>query len=316
MPVDEFALAVTTAYAGAQRTLNGQDAIEQALRRCHSYPVFQEAIQKAGAARSVLILGCGGDGLIGLPADYARREWLRVWPGTERLDSLNLTCDLLADESRWPDGGYDVVVSHSMLLYFFRLDRGFEFISRALRSGGIFLMGKEVNARFWQEPALPAATRQLREERRAQRGGGRFGLPLRLLRAAKRRLLASPSPDLTSKVNQALRAQYGATGCLTEAEISRLIEIHRPTDPPSSTQIGMSGFEVDALQRTVLSEFDLIWWRTSGWLGYASRENLSTYWLGKEGDLGSVYPFSGIYLSACWRKCEQPENVISQEAYC
>ena len=301
MPPEIFQFEVARAFEVVASGRERRGRVEPHLRSCHSYPVFQQALRRAGPMKSVLILGCG-EGLPGLDYEYTEAEWKRIWPDTPHLDVISVSLPQLLNESAWTPQTYDVVVSHSMIHYIYRTDLLFCRIRQVLRGNGVYVMGKEVNARFAQTPELVRRARDLRVAiGRARRRRAPFNF--RRSRAFLRRLLGyEPPVSLIEGVNTILDRRLKVKRDLTQQEISRLVEVHRPEVPPSDLQIGMAGFDVECLAESYLRGFELEWFKSSGYLGYQHPTDWPKMWHNLESDLASRHEGRGIYFSACWRK--------------
>ena len=296
-PPAEFVGCVASAFAEAQRALDPQDAIPTFLRNCPSFPVFQEAIRRAGPARRVAVLGCGGEGIFGMGPQYAQQEWLRVWPESE-ITCIDLTVPFLKDSERWPVSIYDAVISVSMVHYIFDLDAFFQMIRRLLRPGGAYVFGREANARYFRNAAL----RQTWEEWRASR-------PTRsalrhTVSGWRQRVSGLFTESLLDRANLIAKKRFGFRTKLSAEDFRCMIEIHRPAQPPSLQQVGLNGFDPEDLVETYLPGFRTEWLGSSVHLGYVPHESIQGDWKRRIDELAVKYPQDGAYLSAVLRKSE------------
>lgn len=296
-PPAEFVACVASAFAEAQRALDPQDSIPTFLRNCPSFPVFQEALRRAGPARSVAVLGCGGEGIFGMGHQYAQQEWLRMWPQSE-ITCIDVTVPFLRDSESWPLSVYDAVISVSMVHYIFDLDAFFRMIRRLLRPGGAYVFGREANARYFRHPVL----RQTWEEWRASRP--RRSMFRRTVSGWRQRASGLFAESLLDRANLIAKKRFGFRTKLSAEDFRCLIEIHRPAQPPSPQQVGLNGFDPEDLVDNYLPGFRTEWLGSSVHLGYVPHESIQGDWKRRVDDLAVQYPQDGAYLSAVFRKSE------------
>ncbi|MFN7923301.1 MAG: methyltransferase domain-containing protein [Bryobacteraceae bacterium] len=299
---EEFVCEVAWSFQLAHGPAQSEGTVESRLRRCTSYPVFVEALEHARPANSVLLYCCG-EGLVGLGESYIRSEWRKVWPQVERVETLAISPRLLWDESRWPREQFDAVVSLSQLHFIYNLDQFFEMTGRCLKRGGVYVMAKEVNARYFQQPALQAELAELRAENRKRKRWEAYS-PQRYWGFIKRKLGMQKPTERSAfeKANDRIREKLGSRAPLTPVEISRIVEIHRPAETLDGPQIGMNGLDVDHLAKNYLRGYELEWKKTSNHMGFTHTDLLAPKWRKREQELGAQFPDDGAYLSCAWRK--------------
>lgn len=297
---EAFQYEAARAYETIASGTRAAGLVEPALQTCHSYPVFRSALRRAGPAKRVLVLGCG-EGLPGLDSEYPSKEWLEAWPETPVVDRMALSWPVLLNKNGWGRDEYDVVVSHSMLHFIYRIDLALERIKQVLRPGGMYVMGKEVNARFGRVPELVQNAIRLNQELATRKRLRSIVDFKRYYRRLGPLFATDPPLSWTEGVNLVLRRRLQTRGDLTSAELSRLVEVHRPLLPHSDQQVGMQGFDVDFLSGTYLEGFELDWFESSGYLGYQHCHQWSAKWLRQNRTLAAQHAGRGVYFSACWR---------------
>jgi hypothetical protein len=291
----EFAFVVSLARRTAQTALRSDASSVFALMRDdHSYPNFQEAIRRAGPARRVLALGGATDGYCALDPDYTATEWTACWPDSA-VDSLALNPEAIRNPGRLPRDHYDAVISTSLVLFLYSLEELGALLEHTLKQGGRYVFGKEVNARFFRNHEVMARLKEWRARRHE-------GASVRKrIRRFWRGLFPAANPVETA-ANRILREKHGFAVNLKTEEFRAMIEIHRPAEPPTATQVGLYGFDVEELASSIWPFLQLNWWKSSGHLGYAPHSLLDPHWKGVEADLAARYPDDGVYLSACFTK--------------
>jgi hypothetical protein len=161
------------------------------------------------------------------------------------------------------------------------------------------------NARFWRSPKLRAAADTARATVRRTAWRRRYLSIAEWYRRARRRLdreHRQPAADVYARVNNVLVPRLQMTRPLTREEIVHLVDVHRPPHDPAPLQIGLRGFDVDHLSREYLEGFDLTFYKTHGWSGYVSRDQLNPSLRAIDARLGRRYPDDGVFFSACWRR--------------
>ena len=304
----EFIEAVAVTF---QEVRNGEpNVMGQLFRAAGSFPLFQKALRLAlneqGEAQSILVMGCGR-GLAGEPADFAKEVVNEIFLSNRApITTCNLSSEFLRQDPETlfstlqfagQEGSFDLVVAHSLLHYVPDLTAAFTLIRRLLKPSGGLILSHEPNARFWKDEACQRAIHALRKEVRARQWRSRFNVA-RLYR--RFRAATSPIERISDRVNRRLKERYGLMDSLTENEIQRLVDIHRPEAVPGDFRIGLNGFDHEDLRQTYLPGFRLIWAGSSGHLGYTSSSSLPLTWQRKEETLAASRPLNGCVFTAYW----------------
>jgi hypothetical protein len=163
----------------------------------------------------------------------------------------------------------------------------------------MFILSHEPNARFWQNDACQTYLMRLDRYRRMRRMLRRFH-PNVLL--SHRQTAASKTPNRLIKLNAILQQRYDLVGDLSDEEMRRIVDIHRPTCRSSNFKIGLDGFDVKTLQSRCLSGFQLLWMATSGHLGYNEVSHLPQKWRKAERHLREAFPLDGSVFTAVWKR--------------
>lgn len=303
----EFIEAVSIAF---QDTNTHDDAITERFKSEDSFLQFQEALRRVRDASeqtcSVLVLGCGR-GLAGLPASFATSVVREVFP------HLNVQCVREFDiqpvmlrngnheETTAALGAYefDLVVAHSLLHFIPNPATVFSIVKHVLKPYGAFVLSHEPNARFWQNDACQRYLIRLDRQRQMRRMLRRFH-PKNLL--ITRQTAASKKPTRLMKLNTILQERHNWAGGLSDEEMRRIVDIHRPTCGKSNFKIGLDGFDVEALQSKYLSGFQLFWIASSGHLGYNEASRLSPTWRKAEQHLREAFPLDGSVFTSVWKR--------------
>ena len=306
----EFIEAVAVTF---QEVRNGEpNVMGQLFRAAGSFPLFQKALRLAlnerGKAQSILVMGCGR-GFAGEPADFATGVVNELFLSKRAsVTTCNLSSESLRQDPETlfsisqfagQGGAFDLVVAHSLLHYVPDLTAAFTLIRRLLKPSGGLILSHEPNARFWKDEACQEAVRALRKEVRARQRRSRFNLT-RLYR--RFRAGTSQTERVSDRVNRSLMERYGLMGSLTENEIQRIVDIHRPEAVPGDFRIGLNGFDPEDLRQTYLPGFRLIWAGSSGHLGYTCSSSLPLTWRRKEELLAASRPMCGCVFTAYWRQ--------------
>lgn len=292
---EKFVYEVARAYAAVAPT-RGTARLESR----HADAAFEQMIVSCAPVASVLVLGCG-DGLCGFDTSYARRAFLEIWPATPRVVECAVTQPMLWDEDQWPDEQFEAVICYSIVHYIYNLQRFFKMVRRSVRPGGFFVMSGH-NARFWQQPELRAAADTARARLRSRARWKKYLSVSAWYRRARRLAVPERRPDVGSRVNGILVPRLRMSGDLTTAEISHLIDVHRPSHDASPLQIGFPGLDVTYLSQKYLNGFTLKACRTHGWSGFVAYDQLSPGLRARDAQLGQSYPNDGAFFSACWQR--------------
>lgn len=301
----EFIEAVAIAFQEA-RNRESVEVMDQRFRREASFQLFQKALglalMRGGPAQSVLVLGCGR-GFAGETADFAARVVQESFASPRGLQvrTLNVTprtC-FQAPELAGTERTWDLVVTHSLLHYIPNLGPVFDLIRRALSPSGGLIVSHEPNARFWQSPECQAMVANLRKARRLLRLRRRLR-PSHLFR--RFRTKAQPVVSVSVGVNRYLAERHELSAPLTDEEIRRLVDVHRPGALPGTFRIGLNGFDTDDLGKIYLPDFRLLWTGSSGHLGYADASVFPPEWQRIEATLAAKQPLAGSVFTAYWSR--------------
>jgi hypothetical protein len=197
------------------------------------------------------------------------------------------------------EGTWDLVVTHSLLHYIPNLGPVFDLIRRALSPSGGLITCHEPNARFWRNRECQVAVANLRKARLAQRLRRRLR-PSHLFRWFRTKTL--PVDSVSVGVNRYLAERHEFSAALTDEEICRLVDVHRPGSLPGTFRIGLNGFDTDDLGKTYLPDFRLLWTGSSGHLGYADASVFPPKWQGIEARLACEHPLAGSVFTAYWSR--------------
>lgn len=303
---DEFIEAVSIAFQDAG---GSQSPMQDRFRQEPSFEHFREALEKAhGSCKlpvSILVLGCGR-GLAGVPASFSTTVIHEIFaPGDiTEIQELDITLAMLNNcvSSQSSITGlsgerYDLVVAHSLVHFVPSLAPFFSLVHRSLKPSGSFVLSHEPNARFWRNTACRNSLHRFRRVRRIR---GLLRSLTRRVRPARHNPAAPPTSRLVT-VNALLRERHELTGDLTEQEMRRIVDVHRPTTEYSSFRIGLDGFDFEELGRTYLSQFQLAWVASSGHLGYIDPSRLSAKWRRAEQRLSKAFPLDGSVFTSFWK---------------
>jgi SAM-dependent methyltransferase len=284
------------------------------IRAEASFDLFRKALESArakhGANASILILG-GGEGLAGKPGAFARGAVVDVF-GAEvaaKACVLDITPALLRDVSELsvstalvPGGThtYDLVVEHSLLHFVPNLEGFFDFVRAALKPRGGVVLGHEPNSRYWQNAECLQSLEALQRERSRTKWMSRILRPLK--RVFAKRAAASQPFNLLAEVNSVLAQKHGFSAPLSENEIRRIVDVHRPEANPGNFRIGLNGLDVEAIGSEYLSDFGLTWSASAGYSGYVPEQALDAKWRRRQDALATKYPHDGTVWSAYWSR--------------
>lgn len=300
-----FLEAVTTTFQDVQGRLM-DDPLDQRFRSEPSHGDFRAALQAARAdftqKVAVLVIGCGR-GVAGQPAAFAASVVEEIFDRSELdcieeydLTSRSLECDM-ADFRAGSRPHYSLIVMHSVLHYMRSIAPMFALIRSLLSHPGGLVLSHEPNARFWLEPACCNAVQELNRSRKRRKA-------LRHLKLARYlKALAgagSKRTDLLAALNAELRSSLGFKEDLSEVEMRRIVDIHRPTMGGGDFKIGLDGFDLERLVAEHLPAPRLKWAATSGHLGYANPRDLPGHWRRRGELLKLEYPLSGCLFSGYW----------------
>jgi len=301
----EFIETVAIAFQEA-RNRESAEVMDQRFRREASFQLFQKALRLAltrgGPAQSVLVLGCGR-GFAGEAADFAAHVVRELSVSSQGLHvrTLSLTPRICfqAPELVGTDRTWDLVVAHSLLHYIPDLGPVFDLIRQALGPSGGLIISHEPNARFWRNPECQAAVANLRKADRLRQWRRRLR-PSHLFRRFRTKVPRVAS--ISVGVNRRLAERHGLCAPLTDEEIRRLVDVHRPTASPGTFRIGLNGFDMDDLGQTYLPDFRLLWAGSSGQLGYADTSLFPPKWRRIEAKLAAEQPLAGSVFTAYWSR--------------
>ena len=303
---EQFIEEVSTAFQDAGAS---QSSVEDLFRKEPSFEHFREALERAHATckapAAILVLGCGR-GFAGVPASFAATVVREVFAPADiaELREIDLTPAMLnnynSSRSSIPVSAgerYDLVVTHSLLHFVPSLGSFFSLVHRSLKPSGSFVLSHEPNARFWRNTAC---RRCLHRFQRVRRLRGLLGTLKQRVRPARSKSAAAPQSRLHA-VNAILRERHGFTADLTEEEMRRIVDVHRPPSAPSTFKIGLDGFDFEQLGRTYLSQFHLAWLASSGHMGYYDASRLSAKWKRAEQRLSNAFPLDGSVFTSLWK---------------
>ena len=306
-----FIEAVAVAFKDAQSG-DRRESMALKFRTEPSFQLFQNALrlaQPTGNGQSICVLGCG-PGFAGEPADFALSVVCEVFdskkigetftldlsPSLLRFDSKPLFADpqLVAKE-----GAADLVVVHSFLHYVPDISKVFDLIRWLLSPRGGLIVSHEPNARFWQNPTCQSAVAELQRSRRRRRLRRYLNRSRAFLQLGRMR---TQPPPIWDRVNMLLEERYQLAGPLTENEIRRLVDIHRPESVPGTFCIGLNGFDFEELSRTYLADFHLEWIGTAGHLGYDASLSAKPKWKRRAMALAEEHPLAGCVFTGYWKR--------------
>jgi SAM-dependent methyltransferase len=291
---ESFIETVASTFQEVQDAANNFAAASD-LRSDSSFVLFQKALTLAAAKMpnpSILVLGCGR-GFPGKPAAVAVEAVKEVFSAS--VTSLNLTPSMLRREPVPLPQKYDLVVAYSVLHFIPDLNAFFDLVCGALKPSGGLILGHEPNARFWKNRDCRAAISRLRSRRNWRRKIGSLD-PRRLFRKAP------AQPTIWERVNRILQQSYGFTAPLSENELRRLVDVHRPEANPGDFRIGFNGFDPDELRRAYLPGFRQAWIGTADHLGYNPIHLLSEDWQRTEKLLAGRHPLDGCVFTGYWTR--------------
>ena len=301
-----FLEAVTLTFQDVQARLT-RGGMEERFRGEPSYLDFKHALHAARRdgrrPASVLVIGCGR-GVAGEAAAFAARATKDVFAASEFtcVDEYNLTSQSLEHDfadANLPSRLYDLIVAHSTLHYVRYLAPLFSLIQTLLKRPGDLVLAHEPNACFWHTPACQVAVRDLSRARQRWRVL-RYLKPAHYFARVRGSITASSS--ILAALNLDLRQQYGFKDDLTELEMRRIVDIHRPAAVHGDFKIGLDGLDLEALVPTHLPGAQLRWAASTGHLGYTDTSRLPGHWRRREQELRRLYPLSGCLFTGYWRQ--------------
>jgi SAM-dependent methyltransferase len=283
------------------------------FRASTAYPAFRDGLRTArtllAGKLNVLVLGCGS-GLAGQPASaYAHRVLGEEFP-PQLIRGCTCREVTMRQMVRRDSGGIfadlntpvDLVLTHSLVHFLPNPSRLFRPLAPLVRDGGLYVMGHEPNARFWQNAACLEALALRRAARKRRSGWARRLAPWRLASAILRRASGSQRTDLYGDINRVLQRTMKLRGTLTPQEIHRLADIHRRGETDHEFKIGWDGLDWDQLRQSGLESFRVVWRRTYDHLGYVDPKGLTRRWRLREAELRKQYPDDGTAFCAVWKK--------------
>jgi hypothetical protein len=311
---DEFLEVISTVFQKIQeRKSSAQPPVANQFRQEPSFVLFEKAIEHARVSQSsdlsVLVLGCA-EGFAGKSADFTEEVVTNLFGAGERkIRAVNLTPDFFRNFSAesfagtslsGTEHGYDLLIAHSVVHFIPDLDAFFRFVRMALTSSGGLILGHEPNARFWCNSECLEAAEHLRSDL------SRSKWIAAILGLANRVKLSGPArpgePTLWDEVNSVLMEQNGFTAPLSENEIRRIVDVHRPEPVPGTFRIGLNGFDIEVLASEYLNDFTLKWSASCGHLGYTPAQSLNPKWRRRDAELAAKYPHDGTVWTAYWRR--------------
>lgn len=286
----EFASAVAAAFVTAQA--KPAEQMFSACRNSRCYGDFCEVLVHAAAVvppgGKVLALGVSR-GWAARNSEFAYTVCRDALPaGQFEIRRLDLTPAMLRGEPRQQK--YDLVVSHSLVHFFFDLDILLDFVKSLVRPSGSYVMVHEPNSRFSANSDCERAARNYEQARR-------HDLRNRMRPSRIANWVAShfrTRPDLAAKVNMILNKEHGWRTNLSWPEIAAIVDPHFP---PHS-----AGLNWAHLGGTYLAEFEARKVITCGHLGRSAPTKLPEYWRRTENQLRKLFPLDGSMFSAWWSR--------------
>ncbi|MEZ5401919.1 MAG: hypothetical protein R2729_19760 [Bryobacteraceae bacterium] len=303
LSAEDFATVVQAAFAAAQGDRN-EAVQEAALRECDSFDGFRGAIERAGAsaretfgrAPRVLVLGAAE----GVPARDSR------YAAGVAVEALGSGCVVERREigrpdlsGPWREGGFEIVISHSLAHFFFESAGVFGLVDAAVAAGGSYVMGNEPNRRYWLNGEIQEQVSAKAAAGMARKRVRRWLSPRGWLRWFGRR----DEPGFTDRVNAILAERHGIQGPLTVKEINRIVDPYFPDEYPGEHALGAKGLDWEQDVRATLGGgFELEWTSTARFLGKQPRASLTPRWAAVHDELARRFPRDGSVISAHWRK--------------
>ena len=315
-----FIEAVAVAFKDAQAG-DTRESMPLKFRTEPSFQLFQNALrlaQRTVDAQSICVLGCGR-GFAGEPADFALSVVREVFDSNKIKETftLNLSPSLLRFD-RTPlfadpqlgakEGAADLVVVHSFLHYVPDISKVFDLVRWLLKPRGGLIVSHEPNARFWQNSKCQSAVAELQRSRRRRRFRRYLNRSRAFLQLGGMR---TQPPTIWDRVNMLLKERYHLAGPLTENEIRRLVDIHRPESVPGTFCIGLNGFDFEELSRIYLPDFHLDWIGTTGHLGYDTSLSATPKWKRKAMALAEEDALAGCVFTGYWKRRAAQHNHLS-----
>lgn len=307
MPAPDFLEAVSAAFQDVQGRAGITNHTTKAwARSCADFVVALQAARAMCTGRpAILVLGCGR-GFAGKPAEFVADIAQRAWGegGAPYLAAIDLTPsslwnygDGMAAGTRLSPGHFDIVAGYSLLHFIPDIRQFARLVRFLLKPSGSLVLSHEPNSRFWSNDECRAAVARLRWRKWPQRSKA-----LLSRMTAGRSAAPVPSRTFWDEVNELLKERHGIERPLTENEIRRLADVHRPEVQPGEFRIGCNGFDVETLTNKYLKGFRLISCRTREHLGYNELESLPARWKRREEALAMKCPRDGSVFTAHWKK--------------
>lgn len=316
MTPGEFIRVVSNAYHEVEAQHHAID-MHAYFRSSGGYETFRRALMLAketlGRPLSILNIGCGaGYDLEVLRELFAPDEVKKIVCSDISVDMQTIArkqgagypCRFVLGHvaEALVYGPYDLVVTNAMIHHVADLSSFFKDVERAVVPGGGFVMGHEPNARYWRNPECMAALKTLRNSRQWRRTIKKFLDPSKYIYKAAQVCGVARDESLQTRVNRLLR-ERGFTSDLTLAELHRLVDVHVPNGADEEFKIGLDGFDWEVLQRDLLSNFELRFVESCGYLGETcSPVMMSRRWRSINDRLAARYPLDGSNFSAFWRR--------------
>lgn len=295
----EFASAVAAAFLVAQA--KPAERMISACRSSRCYLDFRDVLLNAASVvpcgGRVLALGAGS-GWAARDSEFAYAVCREVFPkGKFSIQRLDLTPAVLHAGPR--QLRYDLVVSHSLLHYFFDLDIVLDFVAGLVKPSGGYVMTHEPNSRF---VANSDCRRSMERFERARSRNMRRRLhPARIAGWFLSRFRTRP--DLAATVNALLNQEYGWHTNLSAAEISAIVDPHFPPHSP--------GLSWAHLGRAYLPDFEVRRIVTCGHLGRSAPVHLPEHWRRTEDQLRKLFPLDGSMFTVWWSRRTAPHGHLA-----
>jgi hypothetical protein len=291
-----FAQAVAECFRIAEPMPEG--VVQERFRKSHGYRDFRGMLRKAGLAPDarVLAIGCG-PGLAGRSAAYAALVTREVYP-TAAVEQMDYTAGLEQSAA----APYDMVVTHSLLHFFFDYAPLCGLIDSTLAEAGAYVMANEPNARFWRNETCVAELERVSAADSRRRHLLKFADPARYWARLLRAVRPKSGNDVTAGVNRLLRERLGMRGELTAKEILRIVDPHVHDEYPGTYRLGSDGLDWDELAGGPLSELRLESVRTSGYIMRDNPVRVPERWRELNEELARRFPLDGCSFTALWRR--------------
>jgi hypothetical protein len=292
----EFAQAVAESFRTAEPV--PEAVVQDRFRKSHAYRDFRGTLRKAALAPDarVLAIGCG-PGLAGRSSEYAALVTREVYPSAA-VEQLDYT----AGFDRAAAAPYDMVVTHSLLHFFFDYTPLCGMIHRTLAEAGAYVMANEPNARFWRNDVCIAELDRVSAAESRRNHLLKFVEPSRYWARLVRAVRPAAAFDMAAGVNRLLRERLGMRGELTAKEILRIVDPHVKDEFPGAFRLGSDGMDWEALRDGPLSGLSLESVRSSGYVMRDNPVRVPERWRELNEELARRFPLDGCSFTALWRR--------------